>query len=63
MSCPYGKRLVCHPQCYCESCGWNPKVHNERVRKIRAERGGRGRGYAKPAPYFNTFGEEVIADA
>ena len=31
--CPYNEGCACH-RMECHRCGWNPKVHKERLEKI-----------------------------
>lgn len=35
--CPFNGAVVCDDQTNCARCGWDPKVANERMRRITQE--------------------------
>lgn len=60
MSCPYQRGLNCRPSSKCAICGWNPPVHKDRVRELRARRRENEEiRIVNGVRYFNTFGEIV----
>lgn len=36
--CPYNGGVVCVVQLFCDRCGWNPKVAEERTNQILQDR-------------------------
>ena len=37
VQCPYNEGVICGPIINCIKCGWNPKVAEERRKKLRNE--------------------------
>ena len=40
--CPFNGAVVCLTQIFCDGCGWNPKVSEERLQKIKQDLKKRG---------------------